>query len=153
MLPKINQPLIILNNPTSLELIKNICENYGLTRREVFEVHSQFKAMTIPVEDSIPTGNTINDEYFEALKRSRHPEKYLNERSKNINNDSTMNQSNVNEGTLDNKKGIKLDYFSNNCVFLYGVHDEVKTRLFKALGIDTENKNSVIKWEQFVELY
>ena len=29
----------------------------------------------------------------------------------------------------------------------------IRTRLFKALGIDTDNKNSSITWEQFVELY
>ena len=36
---------------------------------------------------------------------------------------------------------------------MHGVHPEVKIRLLKALGLDTERHNSVIKWEEFVELY
>lgn len=108
--------------------------------------------MSIPVEDSIQNGNTINDEYFEAIKRNRHPEKYQKNKSMKL-NDSKMNKNSTAEGNSENIDGIKLDYFSNNCAFLYGIHDEVKTRLFKALGIDIESKNNAIKWEQFVELY
>ncbi|CAI2381293.1 unnamed protein product [Moneuplotes crassus] len=141
-----------INNTTSLEMIKNVCENYGLTRREVFEIHSQFKAMTIPLDHICNEGNTINEEYFEALKRYRNPEKYKKDLNK-TQNDTTANQSSAPENSQEKVDGIRLDYFSDNCTFLYGTHPEVKTRLFKALGIDTESKNSYIKWEQFVELY
>jgi hypothetical protein len=41
-----NQP----KNPTSLELFKKICDSYGLTRRQVFEIHSQFKSMSVPLD-------------------------------------------------------------------------------------------------------
>ena len=58
-----------------------------------------------------------------------------------------------NESNSEKQEGIKLEYFAENCTFLHGVHHEVKTRLFKALGIDTERKSSVVKWEEFVELY
>ena len=64
-----------------------------------------------------------------------------------------MNQLNTSNDHHDRYDGIKLDYFAENCAFLHGVHPEIKVRLFKALGIDTESKNSIIKWEQFVELY
>jgi bacterioferritin (cytochrome b1) len=142
------------NNPTSLELIKKVCEEFGLTRREVFEIHSQYKAMTIPYERTKDEGSSINDDYFDALKKTKHPD------MKNVSKDKTLNESaaspqNLSSDFQQNEKldGIKLDYFAENCTFLNGVHPEVKTRLFKALGIDTESRNSVMRWEEFVELY
>jgi len=34
----------------SLDMIKQISESYNLTRRQVFEIHSQYKAMIIPLD-------------------------------------------------------------------------------------------------------
>lgn len=64
-------------NPTSLELIKKVCDSYGLTRREVFEIHSQFKAMTIPFENKVDKSSNINDDYFEALKNKNNRNKFM----------------------------------------------------------------------------
>ena len=110
---KINSSHENMKNPTSLELIKTVCEDYGLTRREVFEIHSQFKAMTVPVDHGIQEGNTINDEYFEALRRNRHPERYMKENSKS-NIGELHNQNSSMELPVDKIDGIKLDYFSEN---------------------------------------
>ena len=60
---------------------------------------------------------------------------------------STTNQD------VTNLEGINIQFFKNHCPFLHGMLAEVKTRLFNALGIDTENRNSEISWELFVELY
>lgn len=142
-------------NSTSLDLIKSVCENYGLTRREVFEIHSQYKAMMVPIEHSNFEGNTINEEYFDALKRHRNPEKYgkVQQEKGDEKEVREVKAKGVEGGVKGKTDGIKLDFFSQNWPFLYGIHKEVKTRLFKALGIDTESRNSIIRWKQFVELY
>jgi hypothetical protein len=50
-------------------------------------------------------------------------------------------------------EGIPLDFFSENCLFTHLILDDVKERLFQALGIDTKKKNAIINWDLFVELY
>ena len=56
-------------------------------------------------------------------------------------------------GIAQRADGIRLSFFADHCSFLTGVLPNIRIRLFKALGIDTDNKNSSIRWEQFVELY
>jgi hypothetical protein len=107
-------------NPTSLDMIKLICSKYDLSRREVFEIHSQFKAMALPSSPSF----------------SDHPPLWKPSKVQ----------------SADPSIGVPL---SNclSCALLHGVHPEVKVRLFKSLGIDTESHNSWVRWEHFVELY
>ena len=140
---------------TTLDIVKSVCEKYGLTRREAFEIHSQFKAMTIPFEKKKP-GTSANDDYIDALLKLNKTSVSKNNTSKsnlNESSNSPQNTSNHLFGEEEKPEGIKLDYFGENCSFLHGVHPEVKTRLFKAIGIDTESKSSIIKWKEYVELY
>lgn len=146
------------NNQSSLDMVKKIWDEYGMTRKQVFEIHSQFKAMTVPMEDSKSgggphEGTTIDDDYREAVKtmkrkelRSHNPNLSMNDSAGNINSSDV-------HANVEKPDGIPIDYFAKNCTFLHGVHPEIKTRLLKALGIDTERRNSIIKWEDFVELY
>ena len=62
---------------------------------------------------------------------------------------------------------MSLEFFSQNCSFLFTIRkhspddealfddsmDEIKNRLFQALGLDTHNKHSMMTWDLFVELY
>lgn len=50
-------------------MIKKICDEYGMTRRQVFEIHSQYKAMTIPLDKNKNIeGTTIEDDFIDAVK-------------------------------------------------------------------------------------
>jgi hypothetical protein len=96
--------------------------------------------------NSTKQNSNPSDNYNDSVK---HKNNKID--SSSTQNDMSMNQQNMNNDA--NIEGIKLDYFASNWSFLHGVHPEIKIRLFKALGIDTESRNSIIKWEQFVELY
>ena len=63
---------IVKEKETTLDIVKGVCEKYGLTRREAFEIHSQFKAMTIPYEKKKP-GTSANDDYIDALLKLNKP--------------------------------------------------------------------------------
>jgi len=102
-------------NPTSLELIKQVCLKYGLTRKEVFEIHSQFKAMTIPLDLPKHEGNTVNSEYFDSLRKHQNPDVQIhNKLSKN--KDFSASPNNLESGTPMNNQmpeGIRLEYSKN----------------------------------------
>lgn len=149
---------------SSLEMIKKICDEYGMSRRQVFEIHSQYKAMTIPfTKPKKEDGTTAEDDYMEAVKKEKNKMLGINDNDKSVNHsraersgldlNQSQTQTDTKQESSERVDGIKIDYFVGNCTFLHGVHHEVKIRLLKALGIDTERKNSVIKWEEFVELY
>lgn len=139
---------------STLDIVKSVCEKYGLTRREAFEIHSQFKAMTVPYEKK-KHGTSANEDYIDALLKLNKSSIAKKNPSKANLNESSNNHHSANHSVLDDDKpeGIKLEYFGENCSFLLGVHPEVKTRLFKAIGIDTESRYSIIKWKEYVELY
>ena len=41
-----------------------------MTRRQVFEIHSQYKAMTIPFEKKSKEGTTVEEDYMEAVRKN-----------------------------------------------------------------------------------
>ena len=117
--------------PTNIlphDAIKKICQEYNLTRRNVYEIHSQFLSMNMMQEDD------------EKAKGGDAPAE-------------SAKPQGAAASLVQKPEGIRLSFFAEHCTFLAGVLPNIKTRLFKALGIDTDNKNSVITWEQFVELY
>ena len=94
----------------------------------MYEIHSQFLSMNMMQED---------DDKVKGADGSAE----------------TAKAQGAAASLVQKQEGIRLGFFADHCTFLAGVLPNIKTRLFKALGIDTDNKNSVITWEQFVELY
>ena len=111
------------------EEIKQLCEKHKLSRKEVYDIRSQFVSMCLLSD---------NEQHQDYAPRD------------NLFTHQTI-QSKLAQTTKD--IGINIDFFTQRCSFLAGCLPQINQRILVAIGLDIENHQIKVTWSTFLELY
>ncbi len=117
------------------EEIKLICEKHKLTRKEVYEIRSQFTSMCLMSDEdekSAAAGGGILGISDQAAPPREAPATHM-------------------DGPKE--EGININYFIKCCSFLSGSLPHINRRILVAIGLDIESHSAVVNWHTFMELY
>ncbi|CDW89552.1 UNKNOWN [Stylonychia lemnae] len=148
------QTISIHNNDDKMlknEEIKRICEKHRLTRKEVYDIRSQFVSMCILSKEDEQNPDKEQSILFPTGQS----------------NTSRMGQYTalLNKGNKQEQEGILINYFVKNCSFLSGTLPHICKRILVAIGnlyniqylisigLDIENAHAQVNWPTFLELY
>ena len=118
------------------EEIREICENNGLERLQVYKIRSQYAAMVLMSKE--------DDERDHAELRAQNPDKA----KKVAEEDAAAKMAFGSRSDC-----ISLKFFKKNCQFLSGCLPDIVERILKAHGLDIDSPNTAIDWQRYLDLY
>ena len=119
------------------EEIREICEKHALSRKEVYQIRSEFASMCDDSEKLMQEGGLSGD----GIPDSKAKKKLS----------STPNDNQFTE--VEKPLGIPVEYFMKYSQFLSGAIPAISKRILIAQTIDVESSGAMVNWNNFLELY
>ena len=123
------------------EEIREICVKHALTRKEVYQIRSEFASMC---DDS----EKMKAEMESGVSGDGLPDAVYSPKARTNTLQSPETVTDVNKPL-----GINVDYFIKYSQFLSGAIPSISKRILIAQGLDVESTGAMVNWQMFLDLY